>query len=225
MPAQLSSEQCRDFCGHTLLVGGKNIGKSTVCEALDLILGPERIFRRPVVDEHDFHCGQYLDGNGAAIEIRIETILIELSEEATRRFGAHLRRWDDRANIFIDDTEDALDHADGPAAIWALPLAFVGRYDRDEDDFVGNTFFDHPTKEFDALDQETEIKLGQGGRVPFTRLRKRLCGFVFCERLGGTFRTSVLTGVSCYYKFPWLDVPQPGHYCLLAKRPAGALAP
>jgi putative ATP-dependent endonuclease of OLD family len=39
-----------DFSGHTLLVGGNNIGKSTVCEALDLVLGPERLFRRPVVD-------------------------------------------------------------------------------------------------------------------------------------------------------------------------------
>jgi putative ATP-dependent endonuclease of OLD family len=45
-----------DFAGHTLLVGGNNVGKSTVCEALDLILGPERQYRRPVVDEHDFHC-------------------------------------------------------------------------------------------------------------------------------------------------------------------------
>lgn len=31
------------FKGHTLLVGGNNIGKSTVCEALDLVLGPERL--------------------------------------------------------------------------------------------------------------------------------------------------------------------------------------
>jgi putative ATP-dependent endonuclease of the OLD family len=171
-----------DFSGHTLLVGGNNIGKSTVCEALDLILGPERLFRRPVVDEHDFHCGRYLEENGVPIEIRIEAILIDLSEEATRRFGGHLRRWDDHAGTFIDEEENGIDNADGSAAIWALPLVFVGRYDREEDDFVGNTFFDHPTKEFDALDGETEIKLGQG-RIPFTRLHKRLCGFVFLRTL------------------------------------------
>jgi len=85
-----------DFVGHTLLVGGNNIGKSTVCEALDLVLGPERLFRRPVVDEHDFHCGKYLDDKGAPIEIRIEAVLIELSDEARRRFGGHLRRWNDK---------------------------------------------------------------------------------------------------------------------------------
>lgn len=171
-----------DFAGHTLLVGGNNVGKSTVCEALDLVLGPERLFRRPVVDEHDFHCGRYLDDDGAPIEIRIEAILIELSEEATRRFGGHLRRWDDKAGVFIDEAEGGLQQADGPAAIWALPLVFVGRYDAEEDDFIGNTFFDHPTKEVDALDEETEIKLGQG-RVPFRRDHKRLCGFVFLRTL------------------------------------------
>ena len=37
-----------DFDGNTLLVGGNSIGKSTVCEALDLVLGPERMYRRPV---------------------------------------------------------------------------------------------------------------------------------------------------------------------------------
>jgi putative ATP-dependent endonuclease of the OLD family len=171
-----------DFAGHTLLVAGNNVGKSTVCEALDLVLGPERLFRRPVVDEHDFHCGRYLDEDGAPVEIRIEVVLIDLSEEATRRFGGHLRRWDDKAGTFLDEAEDGLDQADGPAAVWALPLVFIGRYDRDEDDFVGNSFFDHPTKDVDGLDEETEVKLGQG-RVPFTRLHKRLCGFVFLRTL------------------------------------------
>jgi putative ATP-dependent endonuclease of the OLD family len=171
-----------DFSGHTLLVGGNNIGKSTVCEALDLVLGPERLFRRPVVDEHDFHCGRYLATDGLPIEIRIEAILVDISEEATRRFGSHLRRWDDRVGTFIDEQENGLDRADAPGAVWALPLLFVGRYDRDEDDFVGNTFFAHPTRGVDALDEETEIKLGQG-RVPFTRAHKRLCGFVFLRTL------------------------------------------
>lgn len=171
-----------DFVGHTLLVGGNNIGKSTVCEALDLVLGPERLFRRPVIDEHDFHRGAYLDDDGGPIEIRIEAVLLDLSDEARRRFGGHLRRWNDKTGIFLDEETDALDHADGDDAVWALPLLFVGRYDRDEDDFVGNTFFDHPAKDADALDEESEIKLGRG-RVPFTRAHKRLCGFVFLRTL------------------------------------------
>jgi putative ATP-dependent endonuclease of OLD family len=39
----------------SLLVGGNAVGKSTVCEALDLVLGPERLYRRPVIDEYGFH--------------------------------------------------------------------------------------------------------------------------------------------------------------------------
>lgn len=170
------------FVGHTLLVGGNNVGKSTVCEALDLLLGPERLFRRPVVDEHDFHCGRYLEADGSPVQIRVEAILIDLSDEATRRFGGHLRRWNDQTEAFIDGEDGGIDQADCPAATWALPLVFVGRYDREEDDFIGNTYFDHPVQEPDALAEETEVNLGQG-RVPFTRAHKRLCGFVFLRAL------------------------------------------
>src|SRR5690242_12553862 len=73
------------FAGHTLLVGGNNVGKSTVCEALDLVLGPERLFRRPVIDEHDFYCGRYLNENREPIEIRIEAVLTDLPQEAELR--------------------------------------------------------------------------------------------------------------------------------------------
>jgi putative ATP-dependent endonuclease of OLD family len=43
-----------DFHGHTLLLGMNNVGKSTVCEALDLVLGPDRLGRFPPVEEFDF---------------------------------------------------------------------------------------------------------------------------------------------------------------------------
>lgn len=33
------------FDGHTLLVGSNNVGKSSICEALDLVLGPDRLNR------------------------------------------------------------------------------------------------------------------------------------------------------------------------------------
>ena len=171
-----------DFSGHTLLVGGNNIGKSTVCEALDLILGPERLGRRPVVDEHDFHRGKYLDENQKPIEIRLEATLIDLSEEAERRFYRHLRRWNDATGVFVDEGPDGLDVADAPPTCWALPLIFVGSYDPDEDDFIGNTFFDHPPGAEDAEIENAEIALGKG-RTIFGRTQKRLCGFVFLRTL------------------------------------------
>lgn len=33
------------FSGHALLIGGNNVGKSTVREALDHVLGPDRLNR------------------------------------------------------------------------------------------------------------------------------------------------------------------------------------
>ena len=66
---------------------GQQFGKSTVCEALDLVLGPERLFRRPVIDEHDFHCGRIWTLDGNPVEISIEAVLVDLSEEAKRRLA------------------------------------------------------------------------------------------------------------------------------------------
>lgn len=48
------------FPDHVVLIGDNNVGKTTVFEALDLVLGPDRLGRRPVVDEHDFYHGVYL---------------------------------------------------------------------------------------------------------------------------------------------------------------------
>jgi hypothetical protein len=45
---------------HAVLIGDNNTGKSTVLEALDLVLGPDRLSRQSPIDEHDFHEGMYL---------------------------------------------------------------------------------------------------------------------------------------------------------------------
>jgi putative ATP-dependent endonuclease of the OLD family len=44
---------------HSLLVAVNAAGKSTVCEALDLALGLERLSRHPVIDEYDFYEARY----------------------------------------------------------------------------------------------------------------------------------------------------------------------
>jgi len=198
-----------DFPRHALLVGGNNAGKSTICEALDLVLGPERLYRRPVVDEHDFYLGQYLvhqaasgeqedSGAEASVDapasgspkgdasdhpygiIRIEVILADLSEAAERRFRGHLRRWSDVSGDFVDeDDSPSPEKADAEGTAWALPVAFVGRYNREEDDFEGGTFFVHPESE---VHEEDATRLGAGLRN-FTREDKRLCGFVFLRAL------------------------------------------
>lgn len=170
------------FSDNTLLVGGNNVGKSTVCEALDLALGPERLYRRPVVDEHDFYGGRYTDADKNPIEIRIRAVLVDLSPEAIIRFGDHCRRWDDTKLEFIDEAPDGADIADQAGMGWALPVLFVARYERDEDDFVGQTFFDHPALPDEDMDDEQRASLGQG-RSEFSRSSKRFCGYVYLRAL------------------------------------------
>ncbi|WP_298856830.1 AAA family ATPase [uncultured Aquimonas sp.] len=48
-----------DFTKHAVLLGDNNTGKTTVLEALDLALGPDRLNRTPPIDEHDFYHGRY----------------------------------------------------------------------------------------------------------------------------------------------------------------------
>lgn len=58
---------------HAVLIGDNNTGKTTVLEAIDLVLGPDRLNRQPPIDEHDFFRGKYIaksisaSGEGAAI--------------------------------------------------------------------------------------------------------------------------------------------------------------
>lgn len=161
--------------GHTLLAGGNSVGKSTVCEALELVLGPERMFRRPVVDEFDFYAARYQPVGDVRPEIRVDVVLTDLSSEAQRRFGGHLRRWSPVTHDFCDLMPDGLDQAE--EGQWSLPVVFFGRYDPAEDDFEGGTFFAHPEVAPDDLTEQPE-DLGAGLKT-FTREDKRHCGFLY----------------------------------------------
>ena len=82
------------FDGHTLLVGGNNVGKSTVCDALDLVLGPDRLGRFPPVEEFDFYNAEYLAEDGVTPKpLRIAVMLVDLSAEVERTCFAHTELW------------------------------------------------------------------------------------------------------------------------------------
>ena len=44
---------------HAVLIGDNNVGKTTLLEAIDLALGPDRLNRSPPIEEHDFYQGKY----------------------------------------------------------------------------------------------------------------------------------------------------------------------
>lgn len=153
------------FDGHSVLVGDNNAGKSTLLEAIDLVLGPERLSRRPVVDEHDFYAGQYLNAEGRPIPLLVEVIVADLNEEQLRHFREHLEWWNaNTKTLLAGPPVEGIDAAGvGPA----LRVFFRGAYDAEEDDFLGNTFFALPAP------------IGAGEYQTFRTTDKRKCGFLY----------------------------------------------
>lgn len=170
---------------HAVLIGDNNTGKSSVLEAIDLVLGPDRLSRRPPVDEHDFYEGRYLpvvaepeaEGDAAeaapaeptdAPQITVEVTITELSEEQRARFGGSVEWLDITTGVFYTAANPAgVDAANISAA---LRVTFVGSYDADEDDFVGSTYYSRSLTE-----EETP--------TPFSKKDKQHCGFLFLRSL------------------------------------------
>lgn len=129
------------FAGHTLLIGGNNVGKSTVCEALDLVLGPDRLYRNPPVEEFDFRNANYLADDGSPTPIRIEALLTNLTEEITRQCANNLDFWHKTEKRILAEGE--IDIVDRDSVEFCLRLITVARYEPDEDQFVAKTIYGH----------------------------------------------------------------------------------
>ena len=156
------------FPDHVVLIGDNNVGKSTVFEALDLVLGPDRLNRRPVVDEHDFFFGNYRAPEGEnAPEIFIEVTVTDLNAEQRIRFKDYIEWWDLAKNALLEAPPPA--NVDQDHVVHALRIAFSGHYDEEEDDFAGTTYFSKSDEDDD--------------RQPFRRTDKRYCGFLYLRSL------------------------------------------
>lgn len=153
---------------HAVMVGDNNIGKSSLLEAVDLVLGPERLSRRPVIDEHDFYAGKYIDGDGKPFPIHVEVVVADLSEDQARHFRDHIEWWDEETQALLAGPPP--EGTDRPTVKPALRVGFTGIYDTDEDDFVGSTHFLSPQKDDGSYDT-------------FKTSDKRLCGFLYLRTL------------------------------------------
>ena len=173
--------------GHTLIVGAHGSGRTSICEALGLVLSVDALNRHPVVDEYDFYNRQYIDSNNQPIEIRLNVILTDLSVEDRFLFKKHIRAWNDDMHGFADDVDDRSLVGDGSRLHWVLPVVFIARYEQNEQDFITGTFFDYPSA-LDVDSAQVDQSFG-GGRTIFGRAEKRHCGFIF---LGPSRNTSKL---------------------------------
>lgn len=151
------------FENHTVFLGDNNTGKSTVLEAMDLVLGPERLYRTPVVNEHDFYNGSYQKADDdTQPEIRIEVTIIGLNDEQKNRFNDQLEWWDKKAKKICTELKEVeKDNVEE-----ALRITFTGNYDADDDDFKGGTYFTR--------------SLEDGAQpAPFSKRDKQICGFLY----------------------------------------------
>jgi putative ATP-dependent endonuclease of OLD family len=162
------SEAELSFNSHTVIIGDNNSCKSTILEAIDLVLGPERLSRTAPIDEHDFYGGRYLNEDGTLISIYVEVLVIDLTVEQLRRFNAYLEFWDQKSLEIIESPP--LENINLDSVKEALRIGFRGWYDSDDDDFKTETFFLNPEKD-DAKHES------------FKSSDKRACGFLFLRAL------------------------------------------
>lgn len=164
------------FDGHTLMVGTNNVGKSTICEALDLVLGPDRLNRFPPVDEFDFYNSEYLTlaaaGEGSErqpIPLRIEAVLIEPGAEIDAKCGGNIEFWHVAEQRLLGPGE--LDAANPPDAVPCLRIETIGQYNPEEDEFEARTYFS----------RSPDAPAGELTKVP--KPIKRLFGFLYLRAL------------------------------------------
>jgi len=163
------------FDGHTLMVGTNNVGKSTICEALDLVLGADRLNRFPPIDEFDFYNATYLIPSEAegeiptSVPLRIEAVLIQLGGEIDNKCGGNVEFWHLKEQRVLGPGEIAA--ANPPDVMPCLRIETLGKYDPDEDEFVAKTYFSH----------SPDAAIGELTAVP--KPIKRLFGFLYLRTL------------------------------------------
>lgn len=158
------------FPGHTVTIGSNGAGKSTICEALNLLLGPHRLARSSPIDEHDFFERRYLSDDGEPIPIKLEVILTDLTVAVLTRFRTHLEYWNTATGKLLDEAATPED-IDDDDVVPALRIRFKGVYDMEEDEFKATTYFASPPPD----DEEH--------RATVSRAAKRMLGFIYLRAL------------------------------------------
>lgn len=150
------------FNNSQVFIGDNNTGKTTILEALDLALGPDRLNRFPAVNEHDFHLGQYLldddeipigqqiiddewerfnkifsDDNDRTIAVLVQ--LTDLTDEQKTVFGSRTEFYEQAENRILDRNE--ISGVDSSTVTNCLRILFLGHYDAEVDDFIGKTYY------------------------------------------------------------------------------------
>lgn len=121
----------------------EEVGTATICDALDLVLGPKRLERFPPVEEHDFYNSEYLAPDGVTPKpLVIEVVLANLNAEAEIVCRPHMEPWPLSGQPGATTTTDA-PRQPFAAPVKCLRLRTIARYDPLTDEFDAQTYFVH----------------------------------------------------------------------------------
>ena len=120
---------------HNIIIGRVNSGKSTLLNAISLVLDPDVSRRYRPVDDLDFFEGKTLDENGEPIPMEIEVTLSDCTEDEKNQFFEYWEPWDSVNNNLITDSDDisVLDNANNK---FSFRIGFQAKYDLNEREIV-----------------------------------------------------------------------------------------
>jgi putative ATP-dependent endonuclease of OLD family len=197
------------------LLGPNNTGKTAVLEGLNLLLNPEFAMRSTTIDENDFFGRMYTgpDKSQAALPlgapptpavpddvrtespqqsateatfptIAIEAVLAGLTAEQEDFFRDYLVPWRPEIREVTETTEQGVDPFLGAAT--AIRVAFEGRYNPADDDFICRTFF------------VTDSRLPLDDLPDFGRHHKRQIGFLIYRDFRGLTKPITLVPATLF---------------------------
>lgn len=189
---------------HGVLIGDNNTGKTTLLEAIDLVLGPDRLNRQPAVDEHDFFQGRYLaetddisvvaesgdeaevdtaappsaPGNNAgedAVAASEEATRIEIEVVISELSEEQRARFGDYIEFWDAGTGTFYDDAN-PAGVDEAQVSEALRVT-----FHG--WYDAEEDDFEGRTYFTRSLSESDNPVPFSKKDKQICGFLYLRSL------------------------------------------
>lgn len=120
---------------HNIIIGRVNSGKSTLLNAISLVLDPDVSRRYRPVDDLDFFEGKTLDEKGQPIPMVIEITLSNCTEEEKNPFFEYWEPWERDKKRLIENS-DNISVLDNENNQFAFRIGFQAKYDLNEREIV-----------------------------------------------------------------------------------------
>lgn len=156
------------FKRRNLLVGENNVGKTNLLEAINLVLDPYALYQKNLISELDFFGRKTHNKDRSPVEIKIELVIGNLSEDDENYFRNKAGGWEcwniqEKKTIESAETTACFDDNNN---MKVFRVAFSAKYDEIEDEFKWETFYPK-SKEDESLNPS------------FTPSDKKRFGFFF----------------------------------------------